>query len=159
MQANPDWPYQITLQSMAERNLPDDMSPQAVQAWFNGRPPVTAYGAAALARALIQQGQGVNAADMLRTAWRDKNFDRDQDEEAFYAEFASYLKATDNLARLDRVLWSHDETAARQIMPLVDDGHRALAEARIALWQGDSSAPGAGGRRAQVAAARCRARL
>ena len=99
MQANPDWPYQITLQSMAERNLPDDMSPQAVQAWFNGRPPVTAYGAAALARALIQQGQGVNAADMLRTAWRDKNFDRDQDEEAFYAEFASYLKATDNLAR------------------------------------------------------------
>ena len=142
MQANPDWPYQITLQSMAERNLPGDMSPQAVQAWFNGRPPVTAYGAAALARALIQQGQGVNAADMLRTAWRDKNFDRDQDEEAFYAEFASYLKATDNLARLDRVLWSHDETAARQVMPLVDDGHRALAEARIALWQGDSSAPG-----------------
>ena len=117
------------------------MPPQAVQAWFNGRTPQTAYGAAALARALIQRGQMVDAADMLRTAWRDTSFDRDQDEEAFYAEFASYLRPTDNLARLDRVLWKYDETAARRIMPLVDDGHRALAEARIALWQGDFSAP------------------
>lgn len=141
MQANPDWPYQITLQSMAERNMPANMSPREVQAWFHGRTPQTAYGAAALARALIQQGQGANAADIVRTAWREENFDRDQDEEAFYAEFSSYLRPADNLARLDRVLWNHDETAARQIMPLVDDGHRALAEARIALWQGDRKAP------------------
>jgi len=141
MQANPAWPYQITLQSMAERNMPDNMSPREVEAWFTNRTPQTAYGAAALARALIQQGRGANAADILRTAWREENFDRDQDEEAFYAEFSSYLRPADNLARLDRVLWNHDETAARQVMPLVDDGHRALAEARIALWQGDHSAP------------------
>jgi len=141
MQANPAWPYQITLQSMAERNMPDNMSPREVQAWFTNRTPQTAYGAAALARALIQQGRGANAADILRTAWREENFDRDQDEEAFYAEFSSYLRPADNLARLDRVLWNHDETAARQVMPLVDDGHRALAEARIALWQGDHNAP------------------
>ena len=141
MQANPAWPYQITLQSMAERNMPDNMSPREVQAWFTNRTPQTAYGAAALARALIQQGRGANAADILRTAWREENFDRDQDEEAFYAEFGSYLRPADTLARLDRVLWNHDETAARQVMPLVDDGHRALAEARIALWQGDHSAP------------------
>ena len=141
MQANPAWPYQITMQSMAERNMPDNMSPREVQAWFTNRTPQTAYGAAALARALIQQGRGANAADILRTAWREENFDLDQDEEAFYAEFSSYLRPADNLARLDRVLWNHDETAARQVMPLVDDGHRALAEARIALWQGDHSAP------------------
>jgi soluble lytic murein transglycosylase len=141
LQANPDWPYQITLQSMAERDMPDNMSPREVQAWFHGRTPQTAYGAAALARALIQQGHAGSAADILRTAWREENFDRDQDEEAFYAEFSSYLRPADNLARLDRVLWNHDETAARQVMPLVDDGHRALAEARIALWQDDRSAP------------------
>ena len=140
MQANPAWPYQITLQSMAERNMPDNMSPREVQAWFTNRTPQTTYGAAALARALIQQGRGANAADILRTAWREENFDRDQDEEAFYAEFSSYLRPADNLARLDRVLWNHDETAARQVMPLVDDGHRALAEARIALWQNDHNA-------------------
>jgi soluble lytic murein transglycosylase len=140
MQANPAWPYQITLQSMAERNMPDNMSPREVQAWFANRTPQTAYGAAALARALIQQGRGANAADILRTAWREENFDRDQDEEAFYAEFSSYLRPADSLARLDRVLWNHDETSARQVMPLVDDGHRALAEARIALWQNDHSA-------------------
>jgi soluble lytic murein transglycosylase len=140
MQANPAWPYQITLQSMAERDMQDNMGPQEVVAWFHGRTPQTAYGAAALARALIQQGHAANAADILRTAWREENFDRDQDEEAFYAEFSSYLRPADNLARLDRVLWNHDETAARQVMPLVDDGHRALAEARIALWQDDHNA-------------------
>ena len=140
MQANPAWPYQITMQSMAERNMPDNMSPREVQAWFTNRTPQTAYGAAALARALIQQGRGANAADILRTAWREENFDLDQDEEAFYAEFSSYLRPADSLARLDRVLWNHDETSARQVMPLVDDGHRALGEARIALWQNDHNA-------------------
>jgi soluble lytic murein transglycosylase len=140
MQENPDWPYQLTLQAMAERNMPADMAPQAVRDWFGERTPQTAYGAAALARALIQQGQQAPAADLLRAAWRDENFDRDQDEEAYFSEFGSLLRPEDHLARLDRVLWNHDETAARQIMPIVDEGHRAVGEARIALWQGRSDA-------------------
>jgi soluble lytic murein transglycosylase len=136
---NPDWPYQVTLQSMAERNMPAEMGPSDVQAWFHGRTPQTAYGAAALARALIQLNQADAATDLLRTAWREESFDRDQDEEAYFAEFGAYLRPEDHLARLDRVLWIHDETAARQIMPIVDPGHRAVAEARIALWQGNAN--------------------
>ncbi|HZT19184.1 MAG TPA: lytic transglycosylase domain-containing protein [Dongiaceae bacterium] len=140
MAENPDWPYQLTLQAMAERNMPAGMPSGQVLAWFRGRPPQTAYGAAALARALIATGRQAEAAGLLRSAWRDKSFDRDQDEEAFYAEFGSYLRPDDHLARLDRVLWNHDEVAASQVMPLVDEGHRALAAARIALWNDASSA-------------------
>jgi len=141
MHANPDWPYPLTLQAMGERNMPADMAPQAVLNWFRDRTPQTAYGAAALARALMQQGQQAQAVELLRTAWREEAFDRDQDEETYFAEFGSYLQPADHLARLDRMLWNHDETAARQIMPIVDPDHRALAEARIALWTGDSNAP------------------
>ena len=135
MRENPGWPYPMTLQAMGERNMPASLPPDAVQAWFRGRTPQTAYGAAALARVLLAQNQDAAAVELLRSAWRDENFDRDQDEEAYLAEFGKYLRPEDHLARLDRVLWVHDEVAARQIMPLVDEGHRAVAEARIALWQ------------------------
>ncbi len=141
MRDNPGWPYQQRLQAMAERNMPPGLAPDAVQAWFRGRKPRTVYGAAALGRALIQSGQPQLAVEMLRLAWREQDFDRDQDAEAYLAEFRSYLKPEDHLARLDRVLWNHDETAAREIMPIVDEGHRALAEARIALWKGASESP------------------
>jgi len=138
---NPDWPYQGRLQAMAERNMPPGLTPDAVVAWFHGRKPRTAYGAAALGRVLIQSGQTQPAVQLLRTAWREQDFDRDQDEEAFFAEFGSYLRPEDHLVRLDRVLWNHDETAAREIMPIIDEGHRALGEARIALWKGSSNSP------------------
>jgi soluble lytic murein transglycosylase len=141
MRDNPRWPYQQRLQAMAERNMPPGLAPEAVQTWFRGRKPRTIYGAAALGRALIRSGQPPLAVDLLRVAWREQDFDRDQDEEAYFAEFGTYLRLEDHLARLDRVLWIHDETAAREIMPIVDEGHRALAEARIALWKGASDSP------------------
>ena len=137
---NPSWPLQNTLQAMAERNMPDGLSPDAVLAWFHGRDPQTAYGVAALARADIAHGRQAAAADILRAAWRDENFDSDNDESAFLTEFAGYLTPEDHVARLDRLLWNHDEQSARRILPLVDVGHQALAIARIALMKKDDSA-------------------
>ncbi len=49
MRENPGWPYQNTLQAMGERNMPSSLSAQATIAWFQGREPQTAYGAAELA--------------------------------------------------------------------------------------------------------------
>jgi soluble lytic murein transglycosylase len=133
MRENPDWPYQLRLQAMAERNMPQGMAPDTVFAWFKGRTPQTAYGAAVLARAMLGRGQAQPAADLVRSAWRDDNFDNELDEGAFLVEFGRLLRPEDHLARLDRLLWNHDEPAARQLMPLVDPGHRAVAEARLAL--------------------------
>lgn len=137
MNANPNWPYQNTLQAMAERNFPPAMPANAVEAWFKGRDPQTAYGAAELARALISQGKRDEAAVLLRSAWREEDFDSPDDEASYLAEFGAMLRPEDHLARLDRELWEHDEDSARRVMPFVDAGHQALAEARIALMKGD----------------------
>ncbi|HYV88577.1 MAG TPA: lytic transglycosylase domain-containing protein [Candidatus Polarisedimenticolia bacterium] len=137
---NPGWPYQNTLQAMAERNMPPDLNAQATIAWFHGRDPQTAYGAAALARALLAGGQKDQAASFLRQAWRDENFDSPDDEATFLAEFSSYLRPDDHVARLDRLLWSHDDQGAGRVLAYVDSGHQALAIARIALAKKDDSA-------------------
>ncbi len=133
MASSPDWPQQDKLQEMAEHNMPPDMSADAVLAWFKGRSPSTAYGAAALAQALTAKGRPDAATDLIRAAWRDDNFDNDADELGFLAVFQSKLQPEDYIVRLDQMLWNHDEDGARQVMPLVDPGHRALAEARLAL--------------------------
>lgn len=135
MATNPDWPGQQALQVMAEHNLPPDMSTDEVFAWFKGRPPDTAYGAAALAHAMQAKGETADADALIREAWRDDNFDNEADELAFVGEFQSRLQLGDHIARLDRLLWNHDEDAARGVMPLVDPPHRALAEARIAVFK------------------------
>ena len=140
MASSPDWPQQDRLQAMAEHNMPPDMSADAVLAWFHGRSPSTAYGAAALAQALMAKGKSDAATDLLREAWRDDNFDNDADELGFLAVFQAKLRPEDHVARLYRLLWNHDEDAARQVMSLVDPGHRALAEARLALARQDPGA-------------------
>jgi soluble lytic murein transglycosylase len=132
MRENPDWPYGLRLQAMAERNMSAGLPPDEVVAWFGGRTPQTGRGAAILARAMNARGQQALAADLARRTWRDNNFENG-DELAFLAEFGRELRPDDHLARLDRLLWSHNEDAARRVMPLVDAGHRALAEARLAL--------------------------
>jgi soluble lytic murein transglycosylase len=130
---------------MAERNMPPGMSPGAVEAWFHGRDPQTAYGAAALGRAFISRGQQAEAADLLRAAWRDENFDNEDDERGFLADFGGLLRPEDHISRLDRLLWNHDEQAVRRMIPLVDSGHRSLALARIALSKKDETAVAAVG--------------
>jgi soluble lytic murein transglycosylase len=140
MRDNPSWPYQNTLQAMAEHNMPAGMPPTAVEAWFRGREPQTAYGAAVLARAIISHGRQAEATELLRAAWRDENFDSDSDESAFLAEFARFLRPEDHVARLDRLMWNRDEPSIRRMIPLVDAGHQALARARIALMKKDDTA-------------------
>ncbi len=140
MRENPSWPNQNTLQAMAERNMPPGMPTGAVEAWFHGRQPQTAYGAAALARALISHGRQADATQLLQGAWRDENFDSEDDERAYLSEFATLLRPEDHVDRLDRLLWSRDEQSARRMIPLVDAGHQALAEARIALMKKDDAA-------------------
>jgi soluble lytic murein transglycosylase len=140
MRDNPSWPHQNTLQAMAEHNMPAGMPANAVEAWFHGRDPQTAYGVAALARAMISRGRQPGATDLLRAAWRDENFDNEDDERAFLGEFASFLRPEDHVERLDRLMWNHDEQSVRRMMPLVDAGHQALALARIALMKKDDAA-------------------
>lgn len=135
MRDNPEWPGQLSLQQAAERAIPDDFGVAETLAWFRDREPQTIEGAMALARAYVASGLRDQAAQVLRRSWIQLAAPQDK-EALFLARYASYLRAQDHVARLDRLLWEGEVDAARRAMARVDAGYRALAEARIKLMTG-----------------------
>ena len=141
--ANPTWPNQKGLLRQAEDTLPPDLPAAEVAAWFERHPPISVVGVTRFADALIVKGQGPRATELVRRFWMATDFAEDDDEIAFRRRFAPMLGPADHVARLDRVLWDHRTPAARRLLQLVDAGHGALAEARIALAEGGSGVEGA----------------
>lgn len=137
IRANPGWPNQTGLERQAEATVPADLPAAEVRAWFAQHPPVSAEGIGRYADALAAVGEAGRAADVVRRFWSDGGFATVEEESGFRSRFKALVRGADDLARLDRLLWDHQSTAARRLLPLVDDGHRALALARIALAEDD----------------------
>ena len=133
IRANPGWPNQTGLLRQAEETMPAELSAAEVVSWFEAHAPVSALGAGRYADALVARGEAGKAAALVRRFWLEASFVSAEDETAFRRRFAVMLLPRDHLARLDRVLWEHHSAAAQRLLSLVDDGHRAVAEARIAL--------------------------
>jgi soluble lytic murein transglycosylase len=131
IKANPDWPNQNGLRRQAEAAL-GEVAPAELRAWFASVPPTTAAGVGAYAEALIAAGEAERAAELVRRHWQAGAFNAEE-EASFRARFQTTLRRGDHWARLDRLLWERQEAPARRLVPLVDDGHQALAEARLAL--------------------------
>ncbi|MFN3613352.1 MAG: transglycosylase SLT domain-containing protein [Rubrimonas sp.] len=131
IESRTDWPRMTQLRRQAERAMGSNLSPQEVIGFFRGQPPLTVSGAMALAAAQSASGDPGSAQATLTTAWR--RLDMTQAErEAFQARHGDIARANAT-ARLDELLWRGAHEQARAILPLVDPGWRALAEARIAL--------------------------
>jgi len=140
IRANPTWPQIATLQRRAEESLttaPTAPPDSLLLDWFSAVAPQTIDGAMAYGRALINAGQRGKAEKILRDAWIGGTFGPIQ-ERQFLDGFQDVLRDIDDVARLDRLLWEHqDQTAARQLSR-VDDSYRQFAQARLAL-SGDAS--------------------
>jgi soluble lytic murein transglycosylase len=143
---NPSWPRLGELQRRAEAVIGNDVSDQAVLAWFDRHQPTTATGATRLAEALIAAGAVEAGERRLRQAWIDGTFSA-REERAFLRRHKRRLRAEDHVARLDRLLWDGHTRSAKRMMPRVDEGLRALAWARVALMR---QAPGVDGAVARV---------
>lgn len=130
--ANPDWPDQPAIQRRAEATLPATLPDIEILAWFNTRPPVTIDGAMRYAATLLRVGQAERAGKLLRETWVNKTFTA-AEERQFRGLFSRYLTPEAEIARLDRLLWSRQGTAARRQASRMSEGHRALAEARLRL--------------------------
>ncbi len=126
----PDWPGLGRLRRKSEAAF-DGERPERVLAFHDGHPPQTAQGALNLARALIARGRAGQARAEVARAWRTMPMEPELQQE-YLAGFGRLLKPL-HWARLDRMLWDGQLASARQMLPLVDPGRRALAEARIAL--------------------------
>jgi len=130
--ANPDWPNIRDICAIAEQKMPADASPSFVAEWFAAHPPMTLTGFTHYVNALSSSRDTQAAAKAVRTRWINGDF-READLVGFYNRYAATLTRGDHWARVDRLLWNGDATAARRIYSLVDPAMKAVAEARIAL--------------------------
>ncbi|MGE4352228.1 MAG: lytic transglycosylase domain-containing protein [Bdellovibrionales bacterium] len=132
---NPDWPGLRAIALAAEHKMPSGASDEQVVNWFTAHPPLTLVGFYRFMDALEGRGQSQRAAQLIRAEWIDRNFSAD-DLVAFRSRYAPILRKREDVARLDRLLWDHNEKGARAMYVYMDQGHRALGEARLALAAG-----------------------
>lgn len=131
-----DWPGISWLRRKSEPAMAA-ASTSRILAFYATQAPQSPEGVLSLANALISKGQKGDGEAELVLAWRTMPMGRVV--QANYLKQHKTLLTPHNAARLDRMLWDQHLVSARQMLPLVDDGQRALAEARIALHE---QAPG-----------------
>lgn len=127
----PDWPGLPLLAEKGEEAIPAGAPPAEVVAYFGDRPPQTGVGLIRLADAFAALGRTGDAEATLVQGWRTLLL-RSAEQEALVAAHGALLRPHHE-ARLDMLLWRGAELNARAMLPLVSDGWRRLAEARIAL--------------------------
>lgn len=132
VRAHPDWPNLPALRRNAEMAIGPQTDPQEIRAWFAVHPPLTGAGILHYAIALDAAGKTDELTDLVRKRWVQGGFGA-REEGDILARFGRLLRQSDHLARLDRLLWDGEGAAARRLLDLVDPGHRAVAEARLAL--------------------------
>ncbi|ANT62056.1 tail length tape measure protein [Salipiger sp. CCB-MM3] len=127
---NPDWPGMPYLREKSEIAISEADLP-TIREFFTGYLPQTGAGALALARAHMAEGErGAAEADVV-LAWRTLPLSSEE-RQTFLRDWGDLLKPHHE-ARLDMALWQGWEDNARALLPLVSDGWRKLAEARLAL--------------------------
>ncbi|HVZ69236.1 MAG TPA: lytic transglycosylase domain-containing protein [Rhizomicrobium sp.] len=132
MKTNPNWPLQGVLQSRAEQAMPDNLDPQAVIQWFNGRQPNTGIGKIRLGHALIAAGQVTAGSDLIRSAWGENSLQSDQ--EAFVIRNHGDLLTPELEAqRLDSLLWRDDAAGAKRQLARAPEDAQRMAKVRLEL--------------------------
>ncbi|HMO06386.1 MAG TPA: lytic transglycosylase domain-containing protein [Paracoccaceae bacterium] len=129
-----DFPGTAFLRQRGEVAVARSATPDRVIRWFAAGAPATPGGSMALIRAYRGAGRTADAAAEARRAW--VAFDFALDEETAFLALAGQDVASAHAARTERLLWDRKLAEARRMLPRLDPGHRALAEARIALIDG-----------------------
>ncbi|MFY0595424.1 MAG: lytic transglycosylase domain-containing protein [Cognatishimia sp.] len=127
-----DWPGLPYLRRQMEQSF-EGASTSRVVAFFADQDPRTAEGALAYARALAAQGKRGAAEAEIVLAWRTMSMS-DALQAEFLADYGRVLKKHHE-ARLDYALWKGWKENAQRMYPLVNEGWRRLAAARLGLRQ------------------------
>lgn len=135
IEQNPEWPRHTTLRRNAERvfsaGLGDD---EEALTWYQAFPPVSADGRARLAEAMINMGAREAGISILRVAWIEGNFTRAR-ERNLWRKHRKLFSQSDNIARLDRLIWAKRRSTARRMLSRVGPAYRRVGLARIALME------------------------
>lgn len=127
-----DWPGMEYLRRQGEEAA-IKAGTAAVRAYFAEAEPQTPRGVLAYADAMTEQGQTGEAQASVVLAWT--TLPMDTEEEALFLSRHSALLKPHHEARADTMLWLGELNEAERLRPLLDAGHQALVEARIALAQ------------------------
>jgi len=130
-----DWPKRKTLLRRAEETMPSGLAPQDVLAWFELMGgPMSNQGRVREAEAHMALEPKGKAPNVLRKIWIERNFTKSQ-EKRFYRRHKRHITKADNIARLERLVWSEKFWPARRQIWKVDDATRKLAVARLWLMR------------------------
>jgi soluble lytic murein transglycosylase len=133
---NPDWPDQDALHERAETALfLEDASSEQIKAFFKDSPPSTGAGKAALASAELKDGDKDGAHALIVSAWRDYKLNAAV-EKKILDRFGTVLTADDHRARIDRLLYPDEQSAAEaalRVSKLLSAEEQKKVAARIAI--------------------------
>ncbi len=127
-----DWPGLAYLRRQNEDAIAGT-GRETILAFYADERPQTAEGALSLGKALIAAGRRGDGEAEIVLAWRTKAMGS-AIQKAFLRDFAKLLKPH-HTARLDRLLWEDHLVSSKRMLPLVPEGERKLAEARVALQE------------------------
>ncbi|UYV36968.1 lytic transglycosylase domain-containing protein [Rhodobacteraceae bacterium D3-12] len=127
------WPGLKLLRKRSEKPL-SSLPRDKMIALFRETPPQTGQGALLFAEALLQAGEQGEAEAEIVLAWR--SFDLTAQDHAFFIERHGKLLKPHHEARLDMALWRGLSSDVQLMLPLVSEGHQALAKARLGLSNG-----------------------
>lgn len=127
---NPDWPGLDYLKKQSEPAFADASAARTV-AFFSGEPAQTAEGALIRARQLERQNDTGSAQAEIVLAWRTLAVGPTS-HGTFIKRHGKLLKPH-HAARMDFLLWKGWNDNANRMMPLVSDGWKRLARARLGL--------------------------
>lgn len=130
--AHPDWPDLDELRRQSEA-LMAGATAEEVLAFHEGYRPRTGAGAMNLAAAQLAMGHRGEAEAGLVLAWRTLDL-TSEEHDALLAAHGALLKPH-HAARMEMALW-RGLRDVRQMLPLVDEKTRALAEARLKIKDG-----------------------
>jgi soluble lytic murein transglycosylase len=132
LRAYPDWPARDALCARAEAAMDINTAPQTVLAFFQGRDPASNIGKVRLGEAYLATGNAAKGAALIREAWIGGDFDLNQEYE-ITRRHADLLTADAERARLNRLLFENDFTAARREMPRAPADAQQITQVRLAL--------------------------
>jgi soluble lytic murein transglycosylase len=132
---NPDWPGLDRLRANGERAILPGTAPQAVVAFFGDAVPQTGEGAVALAQALEALGRPDEARAVVTDAWLTLRL-TDEGQAELLGAYGDALVGLHE-ERTEAMLWRWRSSDAERMLPLLDNGRKALVRARLALIRGN----------------------
>lgn len=139
----PGFPLEESLRRAAEKSLAIQNVPSArIVALFDRFPPLTNPGRAQYALALAAEGRARDAAEVAREAWRGGTMS-DAAEAAIQARWGDRFAQTDHDSRLEALLWDGSTAQAARALPRASQYKWAVAQARLAIQQGQGPDAGA----------------